>query len=235
MPRFSLALAASLAVVVLAACGAGPVTPSASPSAPPASPSASPTIKPPPSVVPSPSAPAPTKPPVVVTPRPTALPPAALDFSPVEQYLLDGVRRGTRDCEPAAGSDEVPRDALGGIECYSTDPAVARIGFYLFANDEDMINAYLFRMKAEGVQLESGSCDQGEAEHGYIPDEGFAFDRAACFLNEEGFANYRTTMSGSHVYIGILGRSADMVALESFAWKGNQDMPGNPTLWFQPS
>jgi len=34
------------------------------------------------------------------------------------------------------------------------------------------------------------------------------------------------------VYVGLLGKSNNLEALESFAWKGNQDMPGMPTLWF---
>ncbi len=208
MSRLTLALAATLvAVVGLAACSPAAIRPPALPSAAP----------------------------VIATPRPTAPPPASPDFSVVEQYLLNGVLRGTKDCQPAGGSDELPRDALAGIECNSSDPAVARVGFYLFANDDDMLEAYLFRMNAEGVKLESGSCYEGEAEHAYIPDEGFALDRAGCFINDEGFANYRTTITGSHVYIGILGRSADMVALEDFAFRGNQDTPGNPTLWSQPS
>ncbi len=33
------------------------------------------------------------------------------------------------------------------------------------------------------------------------------------------------------LYIGLLGRSADMRALEDFAWIGSVDMPGYPTLW----
>jgi hypothetical protein len=36
------------------------------------------------------------------------------------------------------------------------------------------------------------------------------------------------------VSIGIRGRSDDMRALEDFAWLGNQDTPGNPTLWGPP-
>ena len=35
-------------------------------------------------------------------------------------------------------------------------------------------------------------------------------------------------MPVSNVYIGILGRSDDMLALETFAWKGNQDTPRYP-------
>src|SRR6476646_11475335 len=75
---------------------------------------------------------------------------------------------------------------MAGIECDSTDPAVARVGFYVFANDEDMLATYLARMQAEGVEVESGSCTEGESEHAYIPDEGFATDRAGCFLNADG-------------------------------------------------
>jgi hypothetical protein len=244
MSRFSFVLAASLvAVVAVAACSAGPIAPPASPSAAPASPLAPPIVTPPPSVTPPPAAPpsvtpppaipAPTKPPVIATPQPTPRP-TAPSFTADEQDLLDGVQRGTKNCEPAGGSDDLPRDAIAGIECDSTHPGVARIGFYLFANNEDMVNAYLFRMNAEGVKLDSGSCNDGEAEGAYIPYEGFALDRAGCFLNDEGFANYRFTMTGKHpVYIGILGRSADMVALETFAWQeGNPDTPGFPTLWF---
>ena len=49
-----------------------------------------------------------------------------------------------------------PKAALAGIECDSPDPAVARVGFYVFADGEDMINAYLSRMEAEGVALDFG-------------------------------------------------------------------------------
>ena len=45
-------------------------------------------------------------------------------------------------------------------------------------------------------------------------------------MNDDGYANYRATLPGSHVYIGILGRGDDMVALEDFAWLGSQDAPG---------
>ena len=169
---------------------------------------------------------------MVATPRPATPRPTAPGFSAAEQDLLDGVQRGTTNCEPAGGSDDLPRDALAGIECDSTDPAVARVGFYLFANDEAMLAAYLARMEAEGIELDSGSCFDGEKEHAYIPGEGLILERAGCFLNDEGLANYRYTVPGDHVYVGLLGTSSDMLALENFAWIGNQDTPGIPTLWF---
>jgi len=74
---------------------------------------------------------------------------------------------------------------------HSPDRAVARIGYYLFANDDDMLAAYLWRMTAEGVELDSGSCYDGEGEHAYTPGEGLVLDRNGCFLNDEGYANYR--------------------------------------------
>jgi hypothetical protein len=58
-------------------------------------------------------------------------------------------------------------------------------------------------------------------------------NRAGCFVNDAGFANYRATLP-ARVYIGILGRSADMAALEDWAWIGSQDTPGSPTLWIEP-
>jgi hypothetical protein len=232
MFRFRFASAGLLiAVIALSACSANttatPAPPSAPPATPSAAPSAPPIATPLASVQPPPATPTPTKQPDVATPRPTAQ-----GFTKDEQDLLDGVQRGTENCLPARAGDGLPTGAIAGIECDSTDPAVARVGFYLFAGDQAMVDAYLARMQAEGVEVESGTCNDGESEHAYIPDEGFAKDRAGCFLNDEGFANYRYTITGNHVYVGILGRSADLAALEEFAWKGNQDMPGMPTLWF---
>ena len=253
MRRFRFTFALSIAVVAVAACGASPIKAPAPPSASPVGPSASPstpsTVTPPPTVTPAPAtpqppavtpapaapqpvvkpppaAPRPTQPPAVGTPRPTAP-----DFGEGEQYLLDGVQRGTKNCQPASGSDELPESAVAGIECDSSDPGSARIGFYLFANDDDMLSAYLDRMRSEGVAIDSGSCDEGEAEHAYIQFGDFASDRAGCFLNDEGLANYRYTMTVKHVLVGILGRSDDMAALESFAFVPHEDFPGSPTLW----
>ena len=84
-------------------------------------------------------------------------------------------------------------------------------------------------------KTESGSiCSEGESERGYIPSDGeLVPDRAGCFINDAGIANYRATRP-SRVYIGVLGRTADMGALEDWAWKGSMDTPGSPTLWVEP-
>jgi hypothetical protein len=200
-----LAVALTILVVTLAACGATVAQPSPAPSEAPASPSAPPSASP---------------------------PPAPVQLSVEERYLLDGIRRGAIDCRPVR--DKLPIHSVGGIECRSDDPAVAKIGFYLFDGDADMLDAYFARMRAEGVEPDSGGCDDREGEAPYIPDEGLPADRHGCFVNLEGYANYRATISGNHVYIGVLGRTADMRALADFAWRGNQDVPGTLTLWGEP-
>ena len=113
---------------------------------------------------------------------------------------------------------------------------MARIGFYLFGNDADMLDAYFLRMNAEGVARDSGPCNEGEGEGAYTPPgKARSPSRTGCFINDEGFANYRATLPGVHVYIGILGRWGDTRALEDFAWRFSQDVPGSPTLWGETS
>ena len=209
-------------IFAFAACGAATDRPSPSPSptAAPATPAPSPS-----------DAPAPSDPP---TPTPTAEPtasPAPTDIAvtPEEQALLDGVRRDVGMCVPVRA--DLPPNAIAGIECRTDDAAIDRIGFYRFADDDRMLDAYLDRMASEGVGLESGSCRTGAGEGAYWPGEGMVAARNGCFVNAEGFANYRATLPGERVYIGILGSTADAAALEDFAWIGSQDTPGSPTLW----
>ena len=228
-----LVVAASLVTVLLiAACSAAPSVPS---SGSPVPIQPSPAVSNPPvgSPDPSPSAPAQPASPAPATPEPTAKPtPAPVVWTVEETYLRAGIQRGAIDCVPVRSG--LPKGATGGIECRSDDARVAKIGFYIFDGDGEMIDAYYARMKAEGVTLNSGSCAEGEGEGAYIPGEGEIRSRVACFVNAEGYANYRITMPGYLIYIGILGRTANPVDLETFAWLGSQDVPGSPTLWQEP-
>lgn len=143
-------VSAALAVMfIVAACGSA-TAPSPSPSAPS-------------SPAPAPSEPAPASP----TPEPSVAPPseepsdapteAPAEATAQEQYLLDGVLRGAQDCAPVR--DDLPEGAVAGIECAADDPAVAQVGFYLFADEAAMLEAYFARMDAEGVP-ESGGGNQ---------------------------------------------------------------------------
>lgn len=223
-----------VAVIALAACAA-PTTPVPSPSGDASVPSAAPTTAatPAPTLAPEPTpvaTPAPSKP--AVTPAPTSEPkPTQRPISEAERYLLAGVLRGAVDCHVVRS--DLPPKSSAGIECASDDREVARVGFYYFERDEDLLAAYAARMIREGVALDSGpACNEGESEGPYVPWDGpdMAPFRYGCFINGEGFANLRLT-TGSAVYIGILGRTDDMEALASFAFRGSVDVPGFPTLW----
>jgi hypothetical protein len=231
MPK--LVLAASLfAALVLAACGASAPTPS--------QPAAVPPVSPAPSMPADPSTPEPSGAP---TPAPTADPtpeptprPTEVAFSRAERYLIDGIMRGESDCSPVRGGD-LPGRAIAGIDCKLIGSPVARAGYYLFENDGDMLDTYIARMQDEGIALESGGCWDGEGENSYIPweDGEIAPYRHGCFVNDEGYGNYRATLPGSSVYVGLLGRTAGMRALVDWAWIGSTDTPGHPTLWQQSS
>jgi hypothetical protein len=227
MSRFVLVL--TILVATLAACGSVPTQPSQPSATPPV-----PGTTAPPTSGPSPEAPAPTDRPTPspeLTPRPTGSP-AVLDLTVEERYLLDGIRRGAIDCHPRR--DDLPRNAIAGIECASDDPVVARVGFFLFDTEADLLAAYFARMDAEGVKRDSVACLDEEGESPYIPGEEETASRHGCFVNAEGYANYRATMPGFLIYVGVLGRTSDMRSLEAFAWRGNQDLPGMPTLWTEP-
>ena len=228
--------ASLLAVLAIAACSPAAGGPTAVPSVP-SSPLLPPIAAPPASDPPVVPGPTPTDAPEAPAPDPTDPPekpdPAIVEFSADEIYLADGIQRGASDCEPVR--DKLPSGALAGIECLGNDWFVARVGYYLFENDEDMFDTYVARMEAEGVTLNEGSCFDGEGDQAYIPGDEEVMARQGCFITAEGVANYRVTLPGAHVYIGIVGHNIDTVELEDFAWLGNKDVPGNPTLWFNPN
>jgi hypothetical protein len=228
--------ASLLAVLVLAACSpavAAPVAPSIPPS-----PSAPPSADPPPSDAPATPAPDPTPtptPPARPAPDPTDPPetpdPAILEFTAAEMFLVDGIRPGAAmDCEPVRA--ELPKKAIAGVECIGGEWFVARLGFYLFENDEEMVEHYTLRMQAEGVTLDHGSCFDGAGDGQYIPGDEEVASRHGCFITAHGIANYRLLLPGAHVYVGIVGHDIDSVELQDFAFLGGtRDTPSFPTIW----
>ena len=225
--------ASLLAVLAIAACSPAAAAPSVVPSIPP-SPSAPPSAEPPPSHTPESPAPEPTPtPPVRPAPDPIDPPetpdPAIVEFTADEMYLVDGIQRGALDCEPVRA--ELPKKAVAGVECIGDEWFVARLGFYLFENDEEMLEHYVARMQAEGVTLNEGTCFDGEGDQPYVPGPEDTMSRHGCFITAQGVANYRLLLPGAHVYVGIVGHNIDPVELEAFAFEGNRDVPGFPTLW----
>jgi hypothetical protein len=228
----------AILVIVAAACGSTPA-PSASPdpSSPPASEApGSPAPTPAPTDAPEPSdeavaTPEPTPEP---TPRPTTKPtPEPVKLKVEEEWLIAGVRDDLFDCVPLR--DNLPAETTGAIECRSDDPDVARVGFYLFDGSGPAVDAYWTRMGNEGVPMDTVACTDVEGEAPYLPGDEENDSRHGCFINGEGYANYRATMPGFLMYVGVLGRTNDMAALRDFAWRGNEDVPGIPTLWHEPA
>ncbi|HET9085484.1 MAG TPA: hypothetical protein VFN41_13870 [Candidatus Limnocylindrales bacterium] len=228
---------ALVATLILAACGSSAPVPSPS-GAPSAAPSQG-AVSPEPTIQPSPSA-SPSVEPTATpapTPAPTAKPtpkPTPVAFNRAEKYLIEGIMRGESDCSPVRGN-ALPGHAIAGIDCDLVASPAARMGFYLFKNDDDMLDAYMARVSVENLIVDSGACVPGVGEGAYIPygEDEFAPARHACYLNDQGYGNYRATLPGVHVYMGLLGRTKDMRKLEDWAWFGNQDTPGSPTLWQQ--
>ena len=175
----------------------------------------------------------PVAPPVPLSPSgpPEPPDPAIVDFTDDEMDLVEGIRPGAAlDCEPVRA--ELPRNAVAGVECIGGEWFVARVGFYRFDTDEEMLEHYTTRMQAEGVTLDRGSCFDGEGDGQYIPGDEEVTSRHGCFITAEGVANYRLLLRGAHVSVGIIGHNIDTVDLEDFAFLGGtHDTPSFPTIW----
>jgi hypothetical protein len=151
-----------------------------------------------------------------------------------EAYLLSGIRRDAGiDCVPVRSA--LPAGAVGAVECAPNEGAVDRFRVTLFTLPHDLLALYLAEMTAHGVALNSGGCVNGNGESTYIPgpDDDSVRQRNGCFVADA--ANFRAIAAGEQVYIAIVGKSRDVSAqLDAYAWKGNEDVPGAPTLWLPP-
>ena len=204
-------------------------------SSPPLSPAPTPGLSEAPVGEPT-ASPEPTATPV---PEPTAIPspkptpkPSPVVLSANEKFLLAGLRADAKvKCE--ARRTNLPPRAIAGIECSPSKEGVERVGVYLFKSEPAMIATYKERMAQEGVKLNTGSCYEGEGESNYFPGDIDAevIERNGCFVNEFGIANYRATVPSGPAYVGLLGTSGNTRALEDYVWKGNEDVPGVPTIW----
>ncbi|MFO7531045.1 MAG: hypothetical protein R6W93_01200 [Candidatus Limnocylindrales bacterium] len=162
--------------------------------------------------------------------KPAVVPPTAEELG-----LLAGLRldlEGT--CTPLR--TDLPDEALAGIECRPLSDDVARVRAYLFDTQAYLLDRYLARLVAQGVEpgTASGRCVPGQASEGpYTPGPQAGLEiaeRGGCYVDEAGLAHYLAT-NPPYVLIELDGTTGDMAALEQWAWLGNQDAPGNPTVW----
>ena len=127
------------------------------------------------------------------------------------------------------------------MECVVGSALVDRVGVYGFETPEGAALTYLQRVTAEGVTLGAGNCLEGTpGDAAWTPGDGEDFgvefdgerwapDRAGCFVNDEGFANFRATCGG--IYIGVLGNTEDLAALSEWAERSTStDTPTPPGI-----
>jgi hypothetical protein len=166
-----------------------------------------------------------------------------------EQELVAKLREDARvQCQPRR--TDLPHLAIAGVECFPSDDLVARVGIYGFATDRDAATAYLDRLSSAGVSPDTGGCPDGiPGDVGWTAGDGEgpvdAPDaivvkgktlipyRSGCFYDENGTANFRATCWDS-TYVGVLGRTRDIAALERWAWAYPEDVeqgtPGPPGI-----
>ena len=179
------------------------------------------------------------------SPSPAALPSAAAAASPSaasvvataeEQQLLSRVRLDLQTlCTPLR--TDLPDKAVGGVECAPSSDVAGRATLYLFDTQNDLLSTYEARLAAHDVPMRTngGRCEPGRAsEGGYVPGDGHkgveVVERGGCYLEAGGNAHYAATVP-PFVLIEVEGKVGDVEAVERWAWLGNQDQPGGPTVW----
>lgn len=194
---------------------ASPTAEPASPSAEPASPSAEPEV----------------------TEGPTqVVPPNSLDARSAEADLLKRVRLDLQNlCEPLRAG--LPDRAIAGIECAPSSKIVGRVTVYMFDTQKDLLAAYEARMAAHDVPMRTngGLClPDIRSEGGYVPGDGHegivVVERGGCYPDAHGKAHYVATVP-PYVLFEVVGKTGNLEAVDRWAFRGNKDQPGGPTIW----
>jgi hypothetical protein len=186
-----------------------------------------------PSVAPEKPAPTPVMP---VASAPVVTPASSVAPTEPEAALLHGARLDLQGkCAPLR--TDLPANATGAIECTTASDAAARVTMTMFDTQAQLLEAYDVLVAAHGIEPFSngGRCEPiGPSEGAYVPGDGHGerpAERGACWPDQEDVAHYIAT-SSSFVLLQVDGRPGTTISgTERFAWLGNQDQPGGPTLW----
>ncbi len=156
-----------------------------------------------------------------------------------ESDLLFGIRRDLQGtCKPTSG--RLPVGVVARIDCRPSDASVRGVSIGLYASERTLLDAYFDRLAAFGFergQADAVRCRPNRPSDGpyvpTLPEDQLEYPyRGGCFIDAVGRAHYIVT-SPPFVLGEVMGRSrrGDVEAVKDFAWKGNQDVPGEPTLW----
>jgi len=176
----------------------------------------------------------------VVSPSPSPSPTPVPSPNADEVYLISGVRPDAAiDC--VAIRQVLPSGGIATVECAPNDEVVDYFRVTLFSSTQEVLSLYLAEMSAHGVALNSGTCFDGRGESTYMPgpDDYTVPQRNGCFVTDvaqyRGILDYLTDEGAIHAYIEVVGKTAHVSRdLDTFAWLGNEDVPGAPTLWRSP-
>ena len=179
---------------------------------------------------------------LAAVPSPTVEPtpsPATLNVTTAdgERMLVAGVRQDLLDvCEPISAA--MPRSAVAGIRCRPASKVVDRVTLYLFLSQKDLLDAYDAWLAAHKIPriTNGGRCLVGRpSEGGYVPGDGHegivVVERGGCYVDASRKAHYAATLP-PFVLAEVDGKVEDSQAVEGWAWRGNKDQPGAPTIWF---
>jgi hypothetical protein len=120
--------------------------------------------------------------------------------------------------------------------CKPNSKAVESVVILRFPSADALLSTYFERIDNNGIERRSheGRCEPGVASEGaYTPgDTGATLmpGRSACWVDEAGTAHYLATIS-PWVLVEVTGTGGDTMAVQDWAWLGNRDTPGNPTVW----
>ena len=137
-------------------------------------------------------------------------------------------------CDPQP--DELPEGAVAGVACRPVDDVAGHVELSLFDTQQALQAAYLAELERHGVapRTNGGFCTAGEISEGaYVPgDEGPALspERGACYSDSSGAGHYLVTLP-PFVLADVTGTGPDAAEVALWTWRGNQDVPGGPTVW----
>jgi hypothetical protein len=168
----------------------------------------------------------------VATPAPAGAP-ASPDAA--EAQLLAGVRSDLAGSCVTLGAS-LPAGATAGIVCEPRDSPVERVTLSLFETQPAMLDAYGQWVVDHGLRPRSheGRCLGRASEGAYLPGDdlgGTIPHRSACQADPPGMARYAVTLPPFILATLDGAPGADLTAVEGWAWLGNQDTPGGPTIW----
>ena len=149
--------------------------------------------------------------------------------------LLRGIRLDLQDrCSPITTG--LPAAAVAGLACAPDAAAADAASVFLFDTQAAMLGAYGAWLEGHSLRIGDASpgCGTGSvAESAWLPDGGGGAqlaERGACQVGLDGRVRGAITLP-PFVLVTYEGPAADPAAVARWAWLGNKDQPGGPTVW----